>query len=99
MTEDAHSRTTKKTDSGLNWYGPPLEDVRLILVEELLVAKAESLISGCERCDESAEISFDYLLDALSGCDPARTEYLMNRFARCPGCHGPVTEKTLVTAE
>ena len=36
--------------------------------------------------------------DAVTGCDPAVTEYVMSQPAKCPGCHRDVTEKTLVIA-
>src|SRR2546425_2689117 len=71
----------------------------ILLVDGRTLIEAESLISGCEHCNRDAEISFDYVLDELTGCDPTRTEYLMYRAGRCPNCRSEVTEKTLITPE
>jgi len=83
----------------LELFTLPIEEINLVLVDYPRVDQAESFISGCERCDQDAEISFDYLLDELTGCDPTRTEYLMYRPARCPRCQAEVTEKTLIIPE
>jgi len=100
MNPESQFPTARRADAkGLNWYAPQLELSHIVLVDECTVAKTEALISGCERCNEAAEISFDYLLDAVSGCDPSNTEYLMCRPARCPSCHGAVCEKTLIIAD
>jgi hypothetical protein len=45
---------------------------------------------------ENAAVALDYVLDALMGCDPLITEYLMCRPARCPACSREIGEKTLV---
>lgn len=74
-------------------------DIEIAFVEEPFVWDAEEFISGCEQCDEAAAIPFDYLLDALTGCNPALTEYLMEQFAQCPRCLGAITEKTLVKVD
>ena len=70
-------------------------EIDIALVDETLVAFAEEGLSGCERCAENAVISFDYVLDALTGPDP-NTEYVMCRPAICPFCLGEITEKTMV---
>ena len=71
-------------------------EIDVAFVDEPMVFGAEGWVSGCERCTESASIPFDYLLDALTGCDPRLTEYLMSRIAQCPHCGGEINEKTLV---
>ena len=76
-----------------------LLEVDVAFVDEPMVFDAEDFVSGCEQCDEAAAIPFDYLLDALTQCDPTLTEYLMHRTAQCPRCFGQITEKTLVTVE
>ena len=43
-----------------------------------------------------AEITLDYILDEITGCDPQFTEYILSRPANCPACFHEVTEKTLV---
>jgi hypothetical protein len=55
-------------------------------------------VVACECCATGAGISFDYVLDAVTGCDPGITEYVMSHPAKCPRCSGEVTEKTLVIA-
>jgi hypothetical protein len=61
-----------------------------------MLTQTELWVSACERCAENAAVTLNYLLDALTGCDPHSTEYVMCRAARCPSCSGEITEKTLV---
>ncbi|HEX4997639.1 MAG TPA: hypothetical protein VFY29_05410 [Terriglobia bacterium] len=67
---------------------------------EDLVMEAQAFISHCESCAPEAvdHLTFDYVLDAISDCDPRTTQYLMCRPAHCPHCSSPVSEKTLVVA-
>ncbi|SRR5213593_1832376 len=88
-----------KPETAWELFTLPIEEINLMLVDGPTVDEAESFITGCEGCDEDAEISFDYLLDDLTGADPTRTEYLMYRPARCPRCQAEVTEKTLIIPE
>ncbi len=74
-------------------------EIDVAFVDEPMVFGAEGWVSGCERCTEAASIPFDYLLDALTGCDPRLTEYLMSRIAQCPHCGGEINEKTLVATD
>jgi hypothetical protein len=73
------------------------EAADLVLINEDLLREAEEWIGACERCSEHAEYSFDQILDSLTGCDPRKTDYLMQRGAKCPRCCGEITEKTLVS--
>jgi hypothetical protein len=74
------------------------EEQIIVLVTAAVLRKAQSLIAFCERCNsEESEFTFDFLLDHVTGCDPMRTEYLVEMPARCPNCGGEVFEKTLVT--
>ena len=73
----------------------PIEELQIVLVDEAKLAEAEQWLAACERCAENGAIAFDYVLDALTGCDPAVT-YVMCRPARCPCCSSNITEKTLV---
>ena len=80
-------------------FDPLLEDTNIVLVVESQLLEAQACIIACESCSDGAEISFDYLLDAVSGCDPSATEYLMPHPVHCPRCFRKVTEKTLVVPE
>lgn len=82
-----------------NWFELPLPETEVVLVEESSLVEAQRLIAECESCGEDAQITFDYLLDAVTGCDPTKTEYLMCRPAKCPRCFREVNEKTLVIPE
>jgi hypothetical protein len=77
-------------------FAGSLELTNIVLLSESQIIEAEDFVVGCEQCAAHAEISFDYLLDALTGSDPSSTEYLMPRPAKCPQCLGDVTEKTLI---
>jgi hypothetical protein len=74
-----------------------IEETDIVLIDETTVSETEHWISSCEQCADQTPIAFDYLLDALTGCDPQITEYVMCRPARCPFCDSEITEKTLVS--
>ena len=78
------------------YFGVPVENTNIVLVEERTLSEAEEWIASCEHCDENCEYSFDQILDALTECDPTNTEYVICREAKCPHCNSCVTEKTLV---
>ncbi len=82
--------------TGTPYFDPPLEDVTIRLVGENLRAAAQSMISGCELCCDCPEITFDCILDELTGFDPKCTEYILCRPALCPRCRREVTERTIV---
>lgn len=73
-----------------------IEHVDVVLVDQQTLREAQEWLTGCEQCTEDAPITFDYLLDALTGCSPAFTEYIMCHPAKCPVCRSAITEKTLV---
>ena len=73
-----------------------LDETNVVLIDEEVFFQAQDFVRGCENCNESALMSFDYLLDAVTQCDPTMTEYAMCHTARCPHCHADITEKTLV---
>lgn len=83
----------------LRILNPDPEDIDVVLVDFGTMEEAQQFIVGCEQCSETAEIPFDSLLDAMTGCDPRITEYLLCEPARCPNCHAEVTEKTLILSE
>jgi hypothetical protein len=80
----------------LKEYRPPLETTDIYFVNDEVLEAAESLIAACERCAPYADLSFDYIIDELTGCDPTRTEYLLPRVAACRHCGNAISEKTLV---
>jgi hypothetical protein len=73
-----------------------LEEINIVLVGESTVAEVEEFLTACEHCADNVPIALDYLLDALTGCDPQVTEYVMCRPACCPFCLSEIREKTLV---
>ena len=79
-----------------DYFDPPLDEMSIHLIGENLRAAAQSMISGCDQCCDCPEITFDCILDELTGCDPKSTEYLLCRPARCPRCRRDVTERTIV---
>jgi hypothetical protein len=74
------------------------ENQDVVFVDESTLLEAQSIISGCEHCSELAEIPFDQVLDAITGCDPTTTEYVICHAAKCGCCQNDVMEKTLVIA-
>ena len=88
----------KNTSNAPNsdYFDPPLENTNVQLVDEYIRALAQCMIAGCEQCCESTEITFDCVLDEITGCDPTTTEYLLCRPAWCPRCFREVNERTMV---
>jgi len=72
------------------------EEQDVVFIDESTLLEAQTFISGCEHCSGMAEIPFDQLLDSITGCDPATTEYVICHAAKCGNCHHDVMEKTLV---
>jgi hypothetical protein len=77
----------------------PIEETDIVLVDSVTVAMAFRHVNGCEACSTQADMPFDWLLDAVTGRNPAVTSYVMEAPAKCPGCRRPITEKTLVDTE
>ncbi len=78
---------------------PSLEDTEVILVDETVLAEAVCWITGCQRCTKGADMTFDYVLDAMMDSDDPTTEYVMCRPVHCPRCHREVTEKTFIVVD
>jgi len=70
----------------------------VVFIDEATLIEAQDLIVGCEHCSDGAELLFDQILDAVTGCDPSTTEYVICHPAKCGFCHREVMEKTLVVA-
>ena len=70
----------------------------VVLVGSETLRQAVRLIASCEFCSpDVAGLSFDYILDRITGNDPTVTDYLLEECgARCPQCSRGLTEKTLV---
>jgi len=68
----------------------------VVFIDEPTLLQAQDFICGCEHCSDRAEIPFDQLLDAITGSDPATTEYVICHAAKCGLCRHDVMEKTLV---
>jgi hypothetical protein len=77
-------------------FDPPLEVLVVKLVDDITVRQAENLIAGCEVCSDDACLTFDYVLDAVTGEDPKVTDYIMLNAASCPRCRHEIREKSLV---
>ena len=71
--------------------------IKLVVVKESDIAKAQAFVDACESCCSRATIPFDYLLDAITGCDPTVVEYVMSSGPQCPFCSREIQRKTLVT--
>ena len=82
------------------YFEPNPEDTNVVFVDQPTLLEAQMFISGCEYCEpERAEISFDQVLDGITGCDPTVTEYVICHPARCSQCNHDVMEKTLILTE
>jgi hypothetical protein len=75
---------------------PSLDDTEVILVDEPLLDQAAAWISGCQHCTPGADMTFEYVLDAITDSEDPNTEYVMRHPVHCPRCDGQVTEKTFV---
>ena len=76
------------------------EDLNIVLLDALMLDKAQRLIVGCEICTRYAEIPFKCILDSVTDGDPTVTQYILSEgAARCPRCGRTLTEDTLVEFE
>jgi hypothetical protein len=61
------------------------------------VHRVDEMLTGCEACSpEDADLPFDWILDLLTGNNPAITDYILEEPAKCPRCRREIKEKTLV---
>jgi hypothetical protein len=76
---------------------PTPEAQNVVLVDARMVHRVDEMIIGCEACSpDDADLPFDWLLDLLTGNDPAITDYILEAPAKCPRCMQAINEKTLV---
>jgi len=70
----------------------------VVLLGPDTLRQAVRLVAACESCSPEASLSFDYVLDGVTGNDPTVTDYLLaaSSGARCPRCHRELTERTRV---
>ena len=68
----------------------------LIAVSKETLVRAEAQIHACEACSQSAGLPFSWILDHVTDRNPAITDYVLPRPARCRRCGEAVLEKTLV---
>jgi hypothetical protein len=83
-------------ENSIQTFDRYVEETNVVLVDEEVLVQAQAFLRGCENCNGNALMAFDYLLDAITECDPTTTEYAMRHNARCPHCYADITEKTLV---
>jgi hypothetical protein len=92
--------TTPEVVQPLLEFDDPLTDrSNVVLIDPFTLRQAQKRIARCEHCFDDAEITFDYILDAVTGCDPSVTHYILCTPAKCPHCLQQVTEKTLVVPD
>jgi hypothetical protein len=83
----------------LEYYDPPTDETEVVLIDTSTLGQAQERIARCEYCTSDAELTFDYILDAVTGCDPTVTQYVLCAPARCPYCFHEINEKSLVIPE
>src|SRR5215470_9731791 len=60
---------------------------RPVPVNAQTIRTAEREIVSCEDCSpDTADVSFDQMLDSITGCDPQSTDYVLSEPALCPAC-------------
>jgi hypothetical protein len=88
----------RRTNPRTRDVAPPDEE-NVMFVDEATLFEAERYISGCENCvPDAAQITFEYVLDAITCCDPTITDYVMCQPARCQRCKHEVMPKTCIIA-
>jgi hypothetical protein len=73
--------------------------LQILAVGAPTIRRALAAISSCESCNTEAELPFDWILDEVTGCDGANTDYFLTEPPRCPRCGCNIVEKTLVEAD
>jgi hypothetical protein len=83
-----------------DFFDPPPEEQQIVLIQVAVLREAEKQIGSCERCNpERAQIPFDCIMDRLTVHDPATTDYILEKPAKCPRCGHDVVERTLIAPE
>jgi hypothetical protein len=76
----------------------PQED-EVVLIDAATVRKAQRMVTGCEACIEDPGDLFASILDILTGCDPAATDYVLELPTYCSQCGSEINESTLIEWE
>lgn len=79
-------------------YERCLEETQVVLLDNVVLAEAQAFLTGCERCAAHTELTFDYVLDAVTECDATITTYVLCAPVRCPRCGNNVTVTTFIEA-
>lgn len=77
------------------FFDPTPEQQNVILIDALILRKAEKLIESCEHCNPDAEIPFDNVLRPRHGLRSER-DGIHPGGRSCPNCKREIFEKTLV---
>jgi hypothetical protein len=61
-------------DATCDFFDPPWEQTKIVLIELATLRKAQHMIGRCEACSGTAEIPFDWILDKLTGSNRKVTD-------------------------
>src|ERR1041385_4232450 len=75
----------------LSWQG-----IDLIAVGAASARELSSRISGCEHCTDTVTHSVEGVLDDILARPNSVATYILGELLRCPACHRPLQERTLV---
>jgi hypothetical protein len=70
-------------------------DLFITVSAETLAAVRRS-IHACETCSGNAQVSFEHLLDRLTGRFHPEREYVLHEDLSCPSCRSPIDNDTLL---
>jgi hypothetical protein len=68
----------------------------LITVSSGTLAVVRRSIHACETCSGNARVSFEHLLDRLTGRFNHERAYVLNEDLSCPSCRSPIDNDTLL---
>jgi hypothetical protein len=71
----------------------------LITVSAGTLAEIRRAIHGCETCSANAQVSFEHLLDRLTGRFNLEREYVLTEDLSCPSCLSPIENGTLIEVQ
>jgi len=96
MKEERFHQQQEYSNPELKCFEPCWEETEIVFIDEPTLLEAQAYTCGCEYCSDNLEITFDYVLDAVTECDPRGTEYLLCHPATCVSCGREISEKTFV---
>jgi hypothetical protein len=84
----------------LDFFDLPIDEAEFVLVDRSTDEKAPRQVAGGEVCrGDEADIPFDWILDRVTGREPAVTDYVLECLLRCRYCGGDIAGKMLVEPE